>query len=121
MIFSSRRRQRHCRKAAATFVNAIVTWQQVGVEQPNATQRQSISGNGKGGWYVVADAHDAAAKQRATALLKEIEPNITETEIASCLGGGTVPVGREFSLDAANALMRGLQFAGIGARKYRAV
>jgi len=84
--------------AAATFVNAIVTWQQVGVEQPNATQRQSIPGNGKGGWYVVADAYDAAAKLRATALLKEIEPNITETEIASCLGGGTVPVGREFSL-----------------------
>jgi len=99
------------------LVNAIVAWQRASVQQPEKTKPQSISTNGQGGWYVVVDAHDASAKQRATAILKEIEPGITESEITSCLRGTTV--GRELSLEKANALMRGFESAGIGARKYR--
>src|SRR5262245_25306854 len=106
--------------AAGTLVNAMTAWQGAVGQPAEKAKPQSASTNGTGGWYVVVDAHDAAAKQRATAVLKEIEAGITEAEITNCVGGGHASGSSEFSLERANALMRGLESAGIGARKYRA-
>jgi hypothetical protein len=106
--------------AAVTFVNAEAEWQGTGVQQAAETPTKAPSANGHGSWYVVVDAPDVTVKQRASAILKKIEPGIPDSEIASYLGGGKAPTGGAMSLERANALMLALELAGIAARKYRA-